>query len=160
MMSPPRRASCSAISSFSATSSEIPGDCSPSRRVVSNTTRCPASPPPGSSPCASAGRLDGFGLRLALGFSLIGCPRSRALYSWCSVFLVLCIPDLLSIPDRSSPKKKPPGHSAQGAGSASAMWRSPSGKKQVRDEGVVTHVNVHAFKPRRSGQAHPLGEDL
>ena len=33
--STPRRASCSAISSFSPTSSEIPGDCSPSRRVVS-----------------------------------------------------------------------------------------------------------------------------
>ena len=35
MMSTPRRASCSAISSFSPTSSEMPGDCSPSRRVVS-----------------------------------------------------------------------------------------------------------------------------
>jgi len=33
--STPRRASCSAISSFSPTSSEMPGDCSPSRRVVS-----------------------------------------------------------------------------------------------------------------------------
>ena len=33
--STPRRASWSAISSFSPTSSEIPGDCSPSRRVVS-----------------------------------------------------------------------------------------------------------------------------
>ena len=35
MMSVPRRASCSAISSFSPTSSEMPGDCSPSRSVVS-----------------------------------------------------------------------------------------------------------------------------
>ena len=35
MMSTPRRASCSAISSFSATSREMPGDCSPSRKVVS-----------------------------------------------------------------------------------------------------------------------------
>ena len=35
MMSTPRRASCSAISSFSATSREMPGDCSPSRSVVS-----------------------------------------------------------------------------------------------------------------------------
>ena len=35
MMSTPRRASWSAISSFSPTSREIPGDCSPSRRVVS-----------------------------------------------------------------------------------------------------------------------------
>ena len=33
--STPRRASCSAISSFSVTSREMPGDCSPSRRVVS-----------------------------------------------------------------------------------------------------------------------------
>ena len=33
--STPSRASCSAISSFSPTSREIPGDCSPSRRVVS-----------------------------------------------------------------------------------------------------------------------------
>jgi len=35
MMSTPRRASWSAISSFSPTSSEMPGDCSPSRSVVS-----------------------------------------------------------------------------------------------------------------------------
>src|SRR2546421_3257586 len=35
MMSTPRRASCCAISSFSARFREIPGDCSPSRRVVS-----------------------------------------------------------------------------------------------------------------------------
>ena len=35
MTSTPRRASWSAISSFSPTSSEMPGDCSPSRRVVS-----------------------------------------------------------------------------------------------------------------------------
>src|SRR5918997_1455765 len=35
MMSTPRRASCCAISSFSCLLSEIPGDCSPSRRVVS-----------------------------------------------------------------------------------------------------------------------------
>ena len=33
--STPRRANCSAISSFSPTSREIPGDCSPSRSVVS-----------------------------------------------------------------------------------------------------------------------------
>ncbi len=33
--STPSRASCSAISSFSATSREMPGDCSPSRSVVS-----------------------------------------------------------------------------------------------------------------------------
>ena len=33
--STPRRASCWAISTFSAAFSEIPGDCSPSRRVVS-----------------------------------------------------------------------------------------------------------------------------
>ncbi len=35
MTSTPRRASCSAISTFSPWSSEMPGDCSPSRRVVS-----------------------------------------------------------------------------------------------------------------------------
>ena len=35
MMSTPSRASCCAISSFSCTFSEMPGDCSPSRRVVS-----------------------------------------------------------------------------------------------------------------------------
>ena len=35
MTSTPSRASCSAISSFSTTSSEMPGDCSPSRSVVS-----------------------------------------------------------------------------------------------------------------------------
>ena len=35
MMSTPSRASCWAISSFSAVLSEIPGDCSPSRSVVS-----------------------------------------------------------------------------------------------------------------------------
>ncbi len=35
MMSTPRRASWCAISSFSPLFSEIPGDCSPSRRVVS-----------------------------------------------------------------------------------------------------------------------------
>src|SRR2546425_629565 len=35
MMSTPRRASWCAISSFSCLLSEIPGDCSPSRRVVS-----------------------------------------------------------------------------------------------------------------------------
>ena len=35
MTSTPSRPSCSAISSFSPTSSEMPGDCSPSRRVVS-----------------------------------------------------------------------------------------------------------------------------
>ena len=33
--STPRRASCWAISTFSAVFSEIPGDCSPSRSVVS-----------------------------------------------------------------------------------------------------------------------------
>ncbi len=33
--STPRRASCWAISTFSAVFSEMPGDCSPSRRVVS-----------------------------------------------------------------------------------------------------------------------------
>ena len=33
--STPRRASCCAISTFSCVFSEIPGDCSPSRRVVS-----------------------------------------------------------------------------------------------------------------------------
>ena len=37
MMSTPRRASCWAISSFSAALSEMPGDCSPSRSVVSNS---------------------------------------------------------------------------------------------------------------------------
>src|SRR5689334_22452743 len=37
MMSTPRRASWWAISSFSCLFSEIPGDCSPSRRVVSKT---------------------------------------------------------------------------------------------------------------------------
>src|SRR5215212_1931462 len=35
MMSTPSRASCCAISSFSWRLSEMPGDCSPSRRVVS-----------------------------------------------------------------------------------------------------------------------------
>ncbi len=35
MMSTPSRASCWAISSFSLAFSEMPGDCSPSRRVVS-----------------------------------------------------------------------------------------------------------------------------
>ena len=35
MMSTPRRASCCAISTFSCLLSEMPGDCSPSRRVVS-----------------------------------------------------------------------------------------------------------------------------
>ena len=35
MTSTPRRASCCAISSFSAGFSEMPGDCSPSRSVVS-----------------------------------------------------------------------------------------------------------------------------
>src|SRR6478735_9190473 len=38
--STPRRPSCSAISSFSPTSSEMPGDCSPSRRVVSKIFTC------------------------------------------------------------------------------------------------------------------------
>src|SRR4051794_3902479 len=37
MMSTPSRASCWAISSFSAVLSEMPGDCSPSRKVVSNS---------------------------------------------------------------------------------------------------------------------------
>ena len=37
MTSTPRRASCWAISSFSCWFREMPGDCSPSRRVVSNT---------------------------------------------------------------------------------------------------------------------------
>jgi hypothetical protein len=38
MTSTRRRASCSAISTFSCASREIPGDCSPSRRVVSKMT--------------------------------------------------------------------------------------------------------------------------
>ena len=38
MTSTPRRASCWAISSFSAVFSETPGDCSPSRSVVSKMT--------------------------------------------------------------------------------------------------------------------------
>ena len=47
--STPRRASCSAISSFSATSSEIPGDCSPSRSVVSKILTVSMSLLPGLS---------------------------------------------------------------------------------------------------------------
>ena len=38
MTSTPNRASCRATSSFSSTFSAAPGDCSPSRRVVSETT--------------------------------------------------------------------------------------------------------------------------
>src|SRR5436190_1778030 len=54
MTSTPRRASCWAISTFSETLSEIPGDCSPSRSVVSKiSTR-------------SVGSASGTGLRSAL----------------------------------------------------------------------------------------------
>ena len=61
MMSTPRRASCSAISSFSPTSSEMPGDCSPSRRVVSKIMH--------PSPCRHL-------FSLARAFSAV-CPRTN-----------------------------------------------------------------------------------
>ena len=87
------------------------------------------------------------------------CPRSRALCSrvlsvLCALVLAMC--GITGRSRRSSPKKKPPGHWAQGADSASAMWRSPSGKEQGLDQRVLTHDGFHADKSESPGQAHHL----
>ena len=56
MTSTPRRASCWAISSFSLAFSEMPGDCSPSRRVVSKIcTRSIVSAPSLGRPVSASG---------------------------------------------------------------------------------------------------------
>src|SRR3954454_13913363 len=62
--STPRRASCCAISSFSAVLSEMPGDCSPSRSVVSKiSTRCGSALSMGPAPFPSS-FFSGLCLRL------------------------------------------------------------------------------------------------
>src|SRR5579863_7165942 len=70
-------------------------------------------------------------------------------------FVLLERPTFRLVASGARPKKKPPGRLAQGAGSASAMGRSPSGKKQGLDERVLAHRELHADKCDGPGQAHP-----
>ena len=71
--STPRRASCSAISSFSPWSSEMPGDCSPSRRVVSKMITWP-----GSVWSDMAGAFRNVEAGWAVGGGRSGAGRGRA----------------------------------------------------------------------------------
>jgi len=126
-----------AISSFSATSREIPGDCSPSRRVVSKTTRCPSaaasdrSLPPATCSACSACCLHSHRPRSLSSLPVPPRPPSPRLRTT-STLTVTAGPARLCGP------REAPWPFGAGGVSASAMWRSPSSKKQVRDEHMHT----------------------